>query len=97
MSKRTTKETQHIEKVIRKAFPDVRAYRYNSASIRVRILDEKFANKTRVERERMLRPLLAQLPEETQSDITVLLLLAPHETSTSMMNLEFESPTPSRL
>lgn len=45
----------------------------------------------------MVDPLLEQLPTETQNDITILLLLAPEETHLSMMNLEFEHPTPSKL
>jgi stress-induced morphogen len=97
MSRRFTKETRQIEQVIRKSFPDVRAYRYNSASIRVRVIDKKFTKMSRVERERLVDPLLDELPEDTKSDITILLLLAPHETATSPMNLEFEHPTPSRL
>lgn len=97
MSMLQTEETQTVEDVIRKRFPNVRAYRYNSASIRVRIIDDRFANTSKTERERMVNPILAELPEEIQSDITILLLLAPQETSTSMMNLEFEHPTPSRL
>jgi len=92
-----TDETKQIEDAIRQAFPDVHAYRYNSASIRVRVIDERFRDKSKAERERMVDPVVAQLPDEIQSDITVLLLLAPQETTTSLMNLEFERPTPSRL
>ena len=38
-----------------------------------------------------------ELPEETQSDVTILLLLAPEEAGRSLMNLEFENPSPSRV
>jgi stress-induced morphogen len=92
-----TEETTRIEEAIRSEFPDVEAYRYNSASIRVRVIDERFRDKSKAERERMVSSLLNQLPEETQSDITILLLLTPDETKESLMNLEFEHPTPSRL
>jgi stress-induced morphogen len=92
-----TAETGRIESIIAKAFPAVDAYRYNSASIRVRIVDESFRGKSKAERERMVEPFLGTLPDKTQRDITILLLLAPEETTTSLMNLEFEHPTPSQL
>ncbi len=97
MSKIENKETKQVEDLIRRTFPETEAYRYNSASIRVRVIDSRFANKTKAERERMVNPILAELPESTISDITVLLLLAPQEQATSLMNLEFERPTPSKL
>jgi stress-induced morphogen len=97
MSMLQTHETKQIEEAIRPSFPNVLAYRYNSASIRVRVVDERFSSKSRSERHRMLEPVLASLPEDTQSDITVLLLLSPNELGTSPMNVEFEHPTPSRL
>jgi hypothetical protein len=50
-----------------------------------------------LERERLVLPLIRQLPEDIQADITILLLLAPEEAGKSLMNLEFENPTPSRL
>lgn len=92
-----TPETKEIEDLVRPQFPDVLAYRYNSASIRIRIIDERFRGMSRVERDRIVDPLLETLPEETQADITILLLLAPEETDASLMNLEFEHPAPSRL
>jgi hypothetical protein len=45
----------------------------------------------------MVEPILAKLPKEVQSEITVLLLLPPEELGKSMMNLEFEHPAYSRL
>ena len=98
-----TPETQKIEKLLKKLFPNhpedfpPTAYRYNSASIRVRVVDESFKGKSRSEREKVVLPALRTLTEKTQSDITVLLLLAPDETDRSMMNFEFDHPTPSRL
>jgi hypothetical protein len=44
----------------------------------------------------MVLPLIRKLPEDVQSEITVLLLLAPSETGKSLMNLEFEEPTRSQ-
>lgn len=92
-----TKEIQQIEELLRPVFPQVEAYRYNSVSIRIRIVDDRFRNKSDSARAKIVDPLLEKLPEGTQNDITILLLLAPEETGLSMMNLEFDNPTPSRL
>jgi stress-induced morphogen len=96
-----TDETRLVEKVLKKSFPRTDAYRYNSASIRVRIVDPRFANKTAADRDALVEPLLEQLPTETQTDIMNLLTLAPNETATSvkqqLANEEFEDPSPSML
>src|ERR1700736_5520470 len=42
----------------------IEAYRYNSASIRIRIIDPDFEGLDLVERDEMVRPLLRTLPEE---------------------------------
>jgi hypothetical protein len=73
------------------------AYRYNAASIRIRVIDPGFSGKTMAEREDELWAILDRLPQETRADIHVLLLLSPQETETSLINLEFEDPTPTRL
>jgi hypothetical protein len=90
-----TPETQQVEAVLRKKFRRTEAYRYNSASIRVRIIDKKFAGKSWSEREGMVFPLIETLPEETQADLMIVLMLAPDEVDDSLMNLEFERPAPS--
>lgn len=92
-----TEETRQIEDLLRSEFPEVHAYRYNSASIRVRVIDQRFGKVSKPDREKMVDPLLDKLPGDTQADITILLLLTPEETKTSLMNLEFEDPTPSSL
>jgi hypothetical protein len=92
-----TAETNRIETTLGKQFAKVEAYRYNSASIRVRVIDESFRSLSKTERERLVEPLLESLPEKTKSDIMILLLLSPDEAETSLMNLEFEHPTPSEL
>lgn len=102
-AEKKTAETKRIEGLLRKHFPGhpadypPAAYRYNPASIRVRVVDESFRGKSRPEREAMVLPLLQKLSEDVRADVTVLLLLAPDEVERSMMNLEFEEPTPSRL
>lgn len=92
--KATTPETEKIEQLLRTEFPTAEVCRYNSVSIRVRIIDDRFSRTSLVEREEMVLPLIRQLPDETQIDISILLLLAPGEVETSMMNIGFEHPTP---
>ena len=98
-----TPETGRIVDLLRPTFPNhppdypPAAYRYNSASIRVRVVDEAFRGKSRPERDKMVATLLEQLPEETYSDVMILLLLTPEEVDGSLMNMEFENPAPSRI
>ncbi len=95
-----TPETEEIERLLKGTFPGTEVYRYNSASIRVRIVDERFKGKPASERDAMVEPLLARLPEDTQADITMLLLLVPDEAEgspRSLLYLEFEHPSPSLL
>ena len=100
-----TDESRMVEQKIREAgFARVDAYRYNSASLRVRIIDQRFESIGRDERDRIVEPFLEQLPASTQSDIVNLVLLAPSEyehPETShrefMQNFEFENPSQSML
>jgi stress-induced morphogen len=96
-----TRETNKIERLLREEFPDTEAYRHNSASIRVRIVDPRFEGKSDEEREEMVMPLVSTLPKKTLADILLLLLLAPNEltrpNSHSLANLEFEHPLRSNL
>ena len=72
-------------------------YRQNSASIRIRILDPGFRDLNRATRDDQIWKILGNLPEDIQSQITVLLLLTPEEAKTSFANMDFENPIPSRL
>jgi len=96
-----TPETHQVEHILRKEFPKTDAYRYNSASIRVRIEDHRFRGKTQEQRDALVEPLLAQLPRATQADIMNLVLLYPGETGESIKALfadtEFKDPSPSIL
>jgi stress-induced morphogen len=96
-----TDETRHVEEVLRRQFPQTDAYRYNSASIRVRVIDPRFEGKSAEERDALVEPLLATLDEATQADIMNLLTLTPDEAKGSfryfLANEEFEDPSPSRL
>ncbi len=72
-------------------------YRQNSVSVRVRIIDPDFAGESKVSRSKEVWKYLDSLPDEVQSDLSALILLAPEETKMSFANLEFEDPVPSAL
>jgi hypothetical protein len=96
-----TDETRKIEALFRTVYPRTDAYRFNSASIRVRVVDPRFEGKTIAEREEMVMPLFKKLPKRTRDDILVLLKLAPSEekvmNNQTLMNHEFEHPLHSNL
>jgi hypothetical protein len=99
-----TDETHKIERVLGDEFAKVEAYRYNSASIRVRVIDDRFVGKSKIERQRMVDPILETLPEDTQCDIMLCLTLTNDEINDygmgnpySLANLEFDDPSPSSL
>jgi hypothetical protein len=100
-----TDETRLVEDVLRKAgFATVDVYRYNPASIRVRVIDPRFEGLPLEKRDAMVEPLLEQLPERTQADIMSLFTFAPSEIEQTaknfrelLLNTEFEDPSPSML
>ena len=100
-----TEETRQVEEMLRKAgFARVDAYRYNSASIRVRVIDPRFEGLKREKRDALVEPHLDTLPERTQADIMTLLTLAPSELQQTphtfrgfLWNIEFDDPSPSIL
>jgi len=100
-----TDETRHVEDALRSAgFSRVDAYRYNSASIRVRIVDPRFEGLSAEKRDALVEPLLEHLPERTQADIMTLFTFAPSEIERSaksfrefFLNAEFDDPSPSML
>jgi hypothetical protein len=96
-----TDESRAVEDLLRKHFENADAYRYNSASIRVRIIDSKFRDLTHEERDDRVEPWLAQLDPKTQADIMSLVLLYPGEVDESsrafINNEEFEHPSQSML
>src|SRR5947208_5538249 len=99
-----TPETRMVEDLLRQHFKQADAYRYNSASIRVRVVDPQFEGMPREKRDAMVEQYLDQLPPETQRDIVTLLTFAPSElqrTPTTfreyMLNSEFDNPSPSLL
>lgn len=95
-SKRTP-DTRMVEDYLRRHFEQADAYRYNSASIRVRVIDARFEGVSREQRDEMVEPCLAELPLEIQKDIVNLFNLAPSELDRApatlreyMLNAEFE-------
>ena len=100
-----TDETRQVEEVLRKAgFNRVDAYRYNSASIRLRVIDPRFEGLSPEKRDAMVEPYLERLPERTQADIMTLFTFAPSELHQSpktfrefLKNTEFDNPSPSML
>ena len=87
------------ERLTAAGFAAVDAYRYNSASIRVRVVDPRFEERSREERDAMVEPILEQLPERIQGDILMLLTLTPEELArqefdrTWLLRLEFDDPS----
>ena len=80
------------------------AYRYNSASIRVRVIDSRFEGLSRREAGRDGRAPPRELPERTQADIMNLFTFAPSELQQTprtfkqfLLNTEFDDPSPSML
>lgn len=100
-----TSETRHVEDVLRQAgFEKVDAYRYNSASIRVRVIDSRFEGCSPEQRDTLIEPHLENLPESTQADIISLFAFAPSDLQQTpktlrqfLLNTEFEEPSPSML
>jgi stress-induced morphogen len=99
-----TDETRAVEELLRQHFEQADSYRYNSASIRVRVIDPRFEGMPREGRDTMVEQYLDQLPPETQRDIVTLMTFAPSELQRSattfrefLLNTEFEDFSPSKL
>jgi stress-induced morphogen len=73
-------------------------YRQNSASIRLRVVDRRFEGMTKSRRHAdVWQFLAARVPEDTLSDVSLVLAIAPAEMRESFANFEFERPVPSQL
>ena len=99
-----TDETRMVERHLLRHFKQADAYRYNSASIRVRVIDPRFEGLPREARDAMVEEDLRELPDDTQRDIVTLFTFAPSELDRAptnfreqMLNSEFEDPSPSVL
>lgn len=76
---------------------EIEVYRQNFASIRARIIDPDFAGVSKGDRHENVWKFLERLPDEIQSQMSVLLLLTSDEKEKSFANVEFDNPVPSRL
>jgi hypothetical protein len=100
-----TDESRMVEQALLDAgLERVDAYRYNSASLRVRVVDSRFESISRDERDSLVEPSIEALPDDTRSDIVNLVLLSPEEYDSPnetfreyLLNTEFENPSPSML
>ena len=72
-----TEETRMVEELLRQHFEQADSYRYNSASIRIRVVDSHFERMPRESRDTMVEQYLDQLPLETQRDIVTLFTSRP--------------------
>jgi stress-induced morphogen len=91
--KKRTAETRRVEHVLLEHFPEhprkypPAAYRYNAASIRVRVISRRFKGMDRVDRADLVYPILERhLPEKTWWDLSLVLLLTPDEVGESPGN-----------
>jgi hypothetical protein len=75
----------------------IEAYRIGSVSVHARIVDPDFAGIGRAERHDMIWKFLEDLPEDVQSQMSVLLLLTPDEAKQSIGSFMFDHPTYSDL
>ena len=99
-----TDETRMVEETLKPQFEQVDAYRYNPASIRVRVIDSRFEGMSREKRDAMVEEQIDKLPLETQRDIVSLYVFAPSELTQTpktfrefMLNTEFDNPSPTML
>lgn len=96
--------TQAQEKAIRKALAPFLAkhpkaqldmYRRNQYALRLRIIDSAFEGMDLVERDTVIREYLDSLPDDVMDDLTMIVLVTPKETATSIANFDYDNPQPS--
>ncbi len=109
--KQTEESRSVVDALKNEGFERSDAYRYNSASIRVRVIDSRFEGLPVEKRHDLVEPVLEKLPLETQGDIMSLYTFAPSELfdpkrtqpqkpsawRQHYLNAEFEDPSPSIL
>jgi stress-induced morphogen len=69
-------------------------YRRSPRSVRIRVIDPRFAGMRRVERHREISRYLAPLVLETKNAIGLVVAVTPSELTSSGSNREFEDPSP---
>ena len=104
-NKKQDERTAAIYQALATQFPELDSrpkevvYVYNPVAIRVRVVDESFAGQSYSQRHRRVMKALEPLPEEIVGDITMVLALTPSELEKqqSLVNLEFDDPSLSRM
>lgn len=95
---------QHQESAINEALrefkrqhpdADIKMYRRNLHSVRIRVIHPVFRGMDRVQRDNLMWTYLEKLPQDVLQDVSMLVLLAPEELKDSFMNFDFEHPLPS--
>lgn len=105
IAKRQDSSTRRICAALRTAFPDLpenisdTVYRYNSVSIRIRIVSDVFIGMDDYRRDDEVMATLRTLPKEIRDDVTMILAFTSSEfqSGESLVNLEFDDPSRSRL
>ena len=106
IAKNPTRNGDRVVNKIRQAFADyqvnhrravVEVKRQGRATIRVRVVDPDFRGLDKVERWKMVWPVIEPLPSRVRDDIYILLLLTPAEKRTSFLSKEFDDPSRSLL
>ena len=76
---------------------EISLYRQNGVSVRIKIVDPEFEGVSKSARHASAWGFLERLPDEIQSDISMLVLLAPGQENQSLANIEFEDPSRSAI
>lgn len=72
-------------------------FRYDPASVHIRVLDPDFAGVDIPEREDMVWQVLDTLPDPVVQDISILLLLPPDERDSYQLSRDFDKPSRSAI
>ncbi len=97
--------TRRIFAALKRSFADLRdeigevVYRYNAAAIRIRIISDAFASLDDAARDRVVMQAMSDLPKDDRDDVTMILAYTTSEFQDhqSLVNLEFDDPSRSRL
>jgi hypothetical protein len=98
---KTTVDSQVVVDLLRQhGFAKSDAYRFNAASIRVRVIDDRFEGLSHEDRDGLIEPILDLLPLRIQGDIVNLQTWAPSDflpnsknyAKCLYLNGEFEHP-----
>lgn len=100
--KKQDERTRAIFEALKGAFPEIAGrqpadvvYLINPVSIRVRVIDDRFAGKETAARERLVNQSLKNVPSDAVADITMLLMLTRQEAADplNLPNAEFDDPS----